>query len=248
MIIFMPPKKNKWFNDYESVFVNEYDMWNISNKSDLFKDYRSLNDKIDDDYTITAETATNIINEVISNVRAINKKGDTYNMKTIKNIPCKIVDYKVINETVVIVTFADGTTEKAVCNKNDKFDFDRAIEICVCKKMFGGTKAYNDAVKNALRQVKAVDDKKRRESKEKEIEENRKAKVERRKAKRREQRIQQRIDIQAEAFLKAMQMYDEIAVEQNKAAFDADVERLKYMDECDNICDNDCDNCDSNEA
>lgn len=230
------PTKNECFNGYFDEFFTEYKYDPFSNKivinnvSDLFKDYRCK--------TTTESNKSNMDN----------KKGDIYNMKTIKNIPCKIVDYKIINETVVIVTFADGTTEKAVCNKNDKFDFDRAIEICVCKKMFGGTKAYNDAVKNALRQVKAVDDKKRRESKEKEIEENRKAKVERRKAKRREQRIQQRIDIQAEAFLKAMQMYDEIAVEQNKAAFDADVERLKYMDECDNICDSDCDNCDSNEA
>ena len=83
--------------------------------------------------------------------------------------PYEIVDYKVINDTVVIVTFADETTEKAVCNKNDTYDFERAIEICICKKKFGGTKEYNTAIKNALRQVKAVDEKKKKEAEEKEL-------------------------------------------------------------------------------
>lgn len=120
-----------------------------------------------------------------------------------------ITDYKVINNTVVIVTFADGTTEKAVCNKNDTYDFERAIEICICKKKFGGTKEYNTAIKNALRQVKAVDDKKKKEAEETELAKRREAKIAKRKAKRKEQRRQQRIDDMSEAFLKAMLDYDD---------------------------------------
>lgn len=123
--------------------------------------------------------------------------------------PYEIVDYKVINDTVVIITFADGTTEKAVCNKNDTYDFERAIEICICKKKFGGTKEYNTAIKNALRQVKAVDDKKNKEAEETELAKRREAKIAKRKAKRKEQRRQQRIDDMSEAFLKAMLDYDD---------------------------------------
>ena len=127
--------------------------------------------------------------------------------------PYEIVDYKVINDTVVIVTFADNTTEKAVCNKNDTYDFERAIEICICKKKFGGTKAYNSAIKNALRQVKAVDDKRKKEAEEKELEKRREAKIAKRKAKRKAQRRQQRIDDMSEAFLKAMLDYDDKILE-----------------------------------
>ena len=127
--------------------------------------------------------------------------------------PYEIVDYKVINDTVVIVTFADGTTEKAVCNKNDTYDFERAIEICICKKKFGGTKAYNSAIKNALRQVKAVDEKKKKEAEEKELAERREAKIAKRKAKRKAQRRQQRIDDMSAAFLNAMLEYDDKILE-----------------------------------
>lgn len=128
----------------------------------------------------------------------------------------EIVDYKVINDTVVIVTFADNTTEKAVCNKNDTYDFERAIEICICKKKFGGTKAYNSAIKNALRQVKAVDDKRKKEAEEKELEKRREAKIAKRKAKRKAQRRQQRIDDMSEAFLKAMLDYDDKILEMDE--------------------------------
>ena len=127
--------------------------------------------------------------------------------------PFEIVDYKVINDTVVIVTFADGNTEKAVCNKNDTYDFERAIEICICKKKFGGTKAYNDIIKNALRQVKAVDDKRKKDAEEKELAERREAKIAKRKAKRKAQRRQQRIDDMSEAFLNAMLDYDDKILE-----------------------------------
>lgn len=144
------------------------------------------------------------------------KNMEKTNSKTNKDKkfdPFEIVDYKVINDTVVIVTFADGTTEKAVCNKNDIYNFERAIEICICKKKFGGTKAYNTAIKNALRQVKAVDDKKKKEAEEKELVERREAKIAKRKAKRKAQRRQQRIDDMSVAFLNAMLEYDDKILE-----------------------------------
>ena len=143
------------------------------------------------------------------NMKKNNNKADKFD-------PFEIVDYKVINDTVVIVTFADGTTEKAVCNKNDTYNFERAIEICICKKKFGGTKAYNTAIKNALRQVKAVDDKRKKNAEEKELAKRREAKIAKRKAKRKAQRRQQRIDDMSEAFLKAMLDYDDKILEMDE--------------------------------
>lgn len=184
-----------------------------------------------------------MVNEISSNFKKIlkeelkNTKGTTdknmenTNNKTDKDKkfdPFEIVDYKVINDTVVIVTFADNTTEKAVCNKNDTYDFERAIEICICKKKFGGTKAYNSAIKNALRQVKAVDDKRKKEAEEKELEKRREAKIAKRKAKRKAQRRQQRIDDMSEAFLKAMLDYDDkiLEMDDDRNPVNEDVESM----------------------
>lgn len=129
------------------------------------------------------------------------------------NFDFTIVDYKIINNTVVIVTFSDGTTEKAVCDENDTFDFEKAIEICVCKKKFGGSKEYNNAIKKALRQVHSIDDKKKKESEEQERIAHRKAKYAERQAKRKAKRRQEQVNIQSEAFFKAMVMYDEYVMD-----------------------------------
>ena len=180
-----------------------------------------------DIYKLSQEISSNISKILKEDKESIIKKdtkGTTNkNMENTNKVdkekkydPYEIVDYKVINDTVVIVTFADGTTEKAVCNKNDTYDFERAIEICICKKKFGGTKAYNTAIKNALRQVKAVDDKKKKEAEEKELVERREAKIAKRKAKRKAQRRQQRIDDMSEAFLNAMLEYDDKILEMDE--------------------------------
>ena len=177
-----------------------------------------------DIYELSQEISSNlskILKEDKESIIKKDTKGTTNkNMEKVNKVdkenkydPYEIVDYKVINDTVVIVTFADNTTEKAVCNKNDTYDFERAIEICICKKKFGGTKAYNSAIKNALRQVKAVDDEKKKEVEEKKLAERREAKIAKRKAKRKAQRRQQRIDDMSEAFLKAMLDYDDKILE-----------------------------------
>lgn len=127
----------------------------------------------------------------------------------ISSIKVRIKDYKVINDKVVIVTFADGTTEKAICSPEDTFDLDRAIEICVCKKIFGGTKVYNNTIKDALKQVAAIDKKKKTDAEEAERIAKKKEKDIQRKISRIEKIRQEQIQIQAEAFVKAMFMYDE---------------------------------------
>lgn len=121
-----------------------------------------------------------------------------------------IVDYKVINNTVVIFTFADGTTEKTVCNHEfDEFELNRAVELAICKKKFGGTKAYHKAVNNAIKQIEDIDAKKKAEAEEQERIAKRKAKYAERQAKRKAKRRQEQIDIQTEAFYQAMMKYDD---------------------------------------
>lgn len=168
----------------------------------------------------TSNTTAGIANEythssITGNLSATTTNGQTKvpskNKKN--NFDFTIVDYKIINNTVVIVTFSDGTTEKAVCDENDTFDFEKAIEICVCKKKFGGTKEYNNAIKKALKQVHSIDNKKKKESEEQERIAHRKAKYAERQAKRKAKRRQEQINIQSEAFFKAMVMYDEYVMD-----------------------------------
>lgn len=141
------------------------------------------------------------------------KMTDYVSMPIISSVRVSIKDYKVINNKVVIVTFTDNTTEKAICSPEDTFDLERAIEICVCKKIFGGTKSYNDTIKDALKQVAAIDKQKKTDAEEAERIIKKKQKDIQRKIRRRERIRQECIDIQAEAYLKAMQMYNKNKVE-----------------------------------
>ena len=159
------------------------------------------------------ELADRLMNQLNKSDKKENKKDMKKETKT-KVMPYDIVDYKIIDNTVVIFTFGDGTTEKTVCDHEfDEFELKRAIELAICKKKFGGTKAYNNAVRKAIKQVKEVDDKKKAEAEEKERIANRKAKYAERQAKRKAKRRQEQIDIQSEAFLKAMLAYDDAIVD-----------------------------------
>ena len=155
------------------------------------------------------ELADRLMNQLNKSDKKENKKDMKKETKT-KVMPYDIVDYKIIDNTVVIFTFGDGTTEKTVCDHEfDEFELKRAIELAICKKKFGGTKAYNNAVRKAIKQVKEVDAKKKAEAEEKERIANRKAKYAERQAKRKAKRRQEQIDIQSEAFFNAMIKYDD---------------------------------------
>ena len=202
-----------------------------------------LNNRISESYTsnttATATYATNITGNIANEYAyhifdAVSATATTTNgqMKIPpknkkSNFDFTIVDYKIINNTVVIVTFSDGTTEKAVCDENDTFDFEKAIEICVCKKKFGGSKEYNNAIKKALKQVDTIDNEKKREAEEQERIAHRKAKYAERQAKRKAKRRQEQVNIQSEAFFKAMVMYDEYAMDNIMDDTKNDVEPAK---------------------
>ena len=120
----------------------------------------------------------------------------------------EIIDVKVINDKVVIVTFIDGTQTKAVCVKDDTFNLEVGIGICITKRLMSsdeqtGNSMFNKTIKNALKVMKRNEqlEKTRKEAEE---EEKRIAdKIKRKKEKRAEQRRQKKIQMMAEAILLA---------------------------------------------
>lgn len=72
-------------------------------------------------------------------------------------------------DRVVICTFSDGATTKAVCHPDDKFSLDTAISICVTKYIFEKfiDQKYHRYIKDALQLV----ERQKKEAEQKEIEE-----------------------------------------------------------------------------
>ena len=110
----------------------------------------------------------------------------------------KISDVKILSPNKVVqVIFADGTSEKAVCDKNDTFSLETGITVCIAKKLLGGTKEYNKAVRNALKIME------RNEKSKKDLEDEQKQNAIKRK-KEEEKRREKKIKIQEEAYYRAM--------------------------------------------
>lgn len=186
-----------------------------------------LNELNEENKDMTTDEVKNILNGITSNIPSNvsynygqlkdgelyvgdNYVGTLINKASLSKNDPVIVDYKVIDNTVVIFTFFDGTTEKTVCNREfDEFELWRAVELAICKKKFGGTKAYHKAVNNAIKQIENIDAKKKAEAAEQERIAHRKAKYAERQAKRKAKRRQEQIDIQTEAFYNAMMKYDD---------------------------------------
>lgn len=128
----------------------------------------------------------------------------------------RIEDVQSINDKVVIVKFADGTTEKAILSDEDTFSLEQGISICITKKILNvvlngangssaynklvdyGLKVYKDKKKNAKK--KAEDEKKAKEAEQKRIE-----KIRKKRAKRKAKLREEQIEIQAEAYRRAKQ-------------------------------------------
>lgn len=132
---------------------------------------------------------------------------------TVHKVP-EIVDVKVINDKVVIVTFIDGTQTKAICNKDDTFNLEVGIGICITKRLMSndeqtGNSMFNKSIKDALKVMKRNEQlekaRKEFEEEEKRIED----KIRRKKEKRAEKRRQKKVQMMAEAILLADKMKTE---------------------------------------
>ncbi len=119
---------------------------------------------------------------------------------------------------VVIVTFNDGTIEKAVTSDNDTFNLEQGIQICLAKKAFSiltdnGSGSFNKLVNNAVKlynnKVAAFEKTKeetlKQEARAKKRAEKKAKWLDRKKAKEREARVNE----MAEAYAKAIKMVNE---------------------------------------
>lgn len=132
---------------------------------------------------------------------------------TVHKVP-EIIDVKTINNKVVIVTFVDGTQTKAVCDKDDTFNLEVGIGICITKRLMSddeqtGNSMFNKTIKNALKVMKRNEQlekaRKEFEEEEKRVEE----KIKRKKEKRAEKRRQKKVRMMADAILLADKIKNE---------------------------------------
>lgn len=132
----------------------------------------------------------------------------------------RIVDVQIIKERVVVIYFADGTEEKAILSEDDSFSFEQGISICLMKKMFSlssrrnqGSSMYNKLInyaKKVYRDNREADSKAELAAKnDAEKIEKLKAKAKARKAKRLAAQREEQIEIQKEAYLRAMKEFKE---------------------------------------
>lgn len=119
------------------------------------------------------------------------KDGDG-NDKTVK-VTCKGRDWRL-----------PDVSATATCDPKDKFSFEQGLTICLCK-LFLGRHNYYKIVKNLTKKYMDEQNKKKREEEEKAIIERRKKKAIAKKKRRAERRREEQIEIQKEAYKRAMQ-------------------------------------------
>lgn len=115
----------------------------------------------------------------------------------------KIKSYKVIGNKVVIVEFEDGDIQKSVCMDGDVFDAERGLEVCIMKHLLGKSK-YHKVLKEANKQIVALDEKVKADKAEADKEANKKAKAAKNKAERKAKRRAENIADMTEAFTAAL--------------------------------------------
>lgn len=126
-------------------------------------------------------------------------------------------DVKVIDNNgtkVTVIDFGDGTFEKAVCHKDDVYSLEQGISICITKKILSeltglnGTTAYNKLIRMALKVMKnnrKAEEKAKQESAAEELRRKKATeKRQRRLAKIAAKKREEQIEIQAEAYRRAM--------------------------------------------
>ena len=118
-----------------------------------------------------------------------------------------------VNSTVIIVTFTDGTTEKAILDPEDDFSLEHGLTIIMLEKLLSdkgvdGKSVHNKLVKHAIKFYKNQEETKAKEIAKQKEEKARiqriKEKIRSRKAKKAHDEKEYQIEIQKEAYLRAM--------------------------------------------
>ena len=190
------------------------DMWGrlVKSVEDQNINFEHLTKPIDTS-TITKDRNMNILNRL----NIINIEETTKEVK----VPQHKAAPKKVTRKVVKVTFESGSVQEAICLEEDadKYNLRDAIQVCIMKEIFGGKKAYNDFLRKTIKDhEKRLADKKQKQENA-EIAARRKSKNDKRKAKsdakKKEAERQEKIDIQAQAILKALKMYDAFIVQED---------------------------------
>lgn len=101
------------------------------------------------------EAKTVLFSDFRDNLTAISRFGGSITpyriMPDIKDV--SVVDDK--ESKVVVVKFSDGESEKAVLSKEDTFNLEQGISICITKKLLSmkcpnGNNLYNKIIKRAV--------------------------------------------------------------------------------------------------
>jgi hypothetical protein len=121
--------------------------------------------------------------------------------------PVKKVE--VYNNRVVKVTFIDDTFTKSVCSENDAFDLDVGITICTLKRLLGtnsdnATKQYSKFIKHVHKVMEENALKEDAEKARKASEKAKRRKIELKKAAEKLKAKEEQIDIQKQAYIRAM--------------------------------------------
>ena len=138
------------------------------------------------------------------NLENVSKKEESGTMmdKSRGNAIINIIE--IVPNKVAKVVFYDGTIEKVVCDEDDTFSLEMAITICMAKKLYGGTAAYNKAVRDGMKIYKRMLERKQNEKEERERIAKKKQKRKEYLARREARRREEQIEIQKEAYVRAM--------------------------------------------
>ena len=138
------------------------------------------------------------------NLENVSKKEESGTMMD-KNRGNAIINIiEIVPNKVAKVVFYDGTIEKVVCDEDDTFSLEMAITICMAKKLYGGTAAYNKAVRDGMKIYKRMLERKQNEKEERERIAKKKQKRKEYLARREARRREEPIEIQKEAYVRAM--------------------------------------------
>lgn len=154
----------------------------------IMTNYSSVSTKSYMDLWKTGERASEVLKE--------KRRDDISN--TIVNV------IEIVPNKVVEVVFYDGTIEKVVCHEDDTFSLEMAITICMAKKLYGGTAAYNKAVRDRMKVYKRMLKHKQNEKEERERIAKKKQKRKEYLARREARRREEQIEIRKEAYIRAM--------------------------------------------
>lgn len=173
-----------------------------------------------DIYRIMRETLERHPTFELPKIEKIDVKNEPQNERYPSDEYCKY------RKPTVIVTFSDGTIEKASASEEDTFSLEQGISICYTKKLLSmlttdsGSKVYNKMIHTAMKLYKSKQEEAANKKKEdrlaKERAERLAAKRAKRKAKLEAKKREQEISIQSEAYARALRMVNQDKEEENK--------------------------------